>query len=147
MINTTINKKKVIKIFTDGAARGNPGPAAISYIVIQGDKVIHQGEKYIGKATNNTAEYKAIIEALSSFENCSECYVQVYSDSKLVIEQIKGNWKINYPHLLKLKQEITKLQENFKKVEFYHVNRENPWIQQCDKTCNQILNEHEHSFH
>ncbi|MHA1805474.1 MAG: ribonuclease HI family protein [Promethearchaeota archaeon] len=139
-------KQEIIKIFTDGAARGNPGPAAISYLVVQGDEVIHRGKKYIGTATNNTAEYKAIIEALSSIGDCSECHIQVYSDSKLVIEQIKGNWKINYSHLLKLKQEITKLQENFKKVEFYHVNRENPWIQQCDKTCNQILNEYEHSF-
>ena len=141
MNDKSIFKKKPLKIFTDGAARGNPGPAAISFIIIQDDNIIQKGTEYIGKATNNTAEYKAIILGLETAKNYTNDFVQVYSDSNLAIQQIEGNWKINYPHLLELYEKVNKLKRSFKKVEFFHVRRDNEFIEECDKACNTILDE------
>ena len=134
-----IKNEKALEIYTDGAARGNPGPAAISYIIINEKQIIKKGSEYIGTATNNTAEYRAIIAGITAAKNITNNEIKVYSDSNLAIQQINGNWKINYPHLLKLYKEINLLKQSFKKVEFFHKKRENKFIILCDQSCNDIL--------
>ena len=139
MSKNPIKKGDILKIYTDGAARGNPGPAAYAFMFVHNDAIIHKGFGYIGTATNNTAEYKAIINALKAAEKFHRGHIQVFSDSNLAVQQINKKWKINYPHLSELCSEVYQLCEKYEKVEFFHVGRNNSYIQQCDKLCNSQL--------
>jgi len=134
-----IKREDFLKIYTDGAARGNPGPAAYAFLFVHNDSIIHQESGYLGTATNNTAEYKAIINALKAAEKFHKGHIQIFSDSNLIIQQINRKWKINYPHLSKLCIEVYQLCEKYEKVEFFHVSRNNRYIQECDKLCNSQL--------
>lgn len=106
---------------------------------VYNDEIIHQGFGHIGTATNNTAEYKAIINALKAVEKFHKGSIQVFSDSNLAVQQINRKWKINYPHLSELCSEVYRLCNQYEKVEFIHVSRNNPYIQKCDKLCNYQL--------
>ncbi len=139
MNRSPVKKGEKLEIYVDGASRGNPGPAASAFLLVHNDVIIYDECDFIGTATNNTAEYQAIINALKAAEKFSRGQIQVYSDSNLAIQQINKKWKINYPHLSKMCSEVYKLCEKFEKVEFFHVGRNNPYIQKCDKLCNKRL--------
>ena len=109
MKESPVKKGDILKIYVDGASRGNPGPAASAFLLVHNDNVIYDECVFIGTATNNTAEYRAIINALKIAERYSREQIQVFSDSNLAIQQINKKWKINYPHLSKLCSEIYKL--------------------------------------
>ncbi|NVM20018.1 MAG: ribonuclease HI family protein [Candidatus Lokiarchaeota archaeon] len=132
-------KGNILKIYTDGAARGNPGPAAYAFIFVDDDDIIHKGSGFLGSSTNNAAEYKAIINALKAVEKFHRGRLQIYSDSNLAVQQINKKWRINYPHLSELCNEVYQLCEKYEKVEFFHVSRKNPFIQKCDELCNSQL--------
>jgi len=134
-----IEKGAILKIYTDGAARGNPGPSASAFLLVYKNEIIHQGVNFLGEATNNIAEYHAIINALRVAHKFHKGHIQVFSDSNLAVQQINKKWKINYPHLLKLSNEVHKLVKTYQKVEFFHVTRSNPYIQKCDALCNEKL--------
>jgi ribonuclease HI len=93
-------KRKVLRLFTDGAARGNPGPAGLG-VVIEDDQGLRLRGlcRYIGKATNNQAEYLAVIEGLRAVEEWKPDRLEVYLDSKLVVEQLGGRWRVKEPAL------------------------------------------------
>ena len=139
MNKSPVKKGDKLKIYTDGASRGNPGPAASAFLFVHNDNIIHDKCAFIGTATNNSAEYQAIINALIVAERFSRGYIQVYSDSNLAVQQINKKWKINYAHLSKMCKEVYKLREKYEKVEFFHVGRNHPYIQKCDKLCNERL--------
>ena len=139
MSRVPIKRGDILKIYTDGAARGNPGPAAYAFIFVHSDNIIHKGFGYIGTATNNTAEYKAIINAMKVAEKFHRGRLQIYSDSNLAVQQINKKWRINYLHLSELCSEVYQLREKYEKVEFFHVSRKNPYIQKCDELCNSQL--------
>jgi len=139
MNRSPVKKGDKLKIYVDGASRGNPGPAASAFLLVYNDTIIHEECDFIGTATNNTAEYRAIINALKVAERFSREHIQVYSDSNLAIQQINKKWKINYPHLSKMCKEVYKLCKKYEKVEFFHVGRNNPYIQKCDTLCNERL--------
>ncbi len=139
MSKNPLKKGDTLKIYTDGAARGNPGPAAIAFLFVRKDNIIYDKSAYIGTATNNTAEYQAIIDALKTAEKYSRGHLQVFSDSNLAIQQINKKWRINYPHLSKLCSEVYRLREKYEKVGFFHVGRNNPYIRKCDQLCNDRL--------
>lgn len=90
--------KEQLRVFTDGGARGNPGPAAIGFVVEDSlGEIIHQQGKYIGKATNNVAEYRAVIEALKWIKkNCQVPFSRLhfFLDSKLIVNQLNGFFKV-----------------------------------------------------
>jgi len=134
-----VKRGDTLEIYVDGAARKNPGPAAWSFIYVKNDEIIHQKSEYIGNATNNTAEYLAIINALREAEKFSRWDIKVYSDSKLAVNQINRNWRINYPHLSDLCNKVYTLCNKYNNVEFYHIGRDNAYIQICDKLCNDTL--------
>ena len=140
MLNS-IKKKEVLEIYVDGASRGNPGPAAWAYVYFKDGKLIKKKYGFIGKNTNNTAEYNAIINALKDAADFSNDTIKLYSDSQLVVRQINGKYRINKEHLSKLYEKIVKLLKNYQKVEFIHVKRNNPHIQKSDKLCNKCLDE------
>jgi len=139
MSSSYIKSGEILKIYTDGAARGNPGPAAYAFIFVHNDNILHQGFGYIGTKTNNSAEYKAIINALKAAEKFHRGHLQIFSDSNLAVQQINKKWKINYPHLSEMCSEVYKLCEKYENVEFFYVNRKNRYIQKCDDLCNSQL--------
>jgi len=133
MNRSSVIKGDTLKIYVDGASRSNPGPAASAFLFVHNDTIIHDECDFIGTATNNTAEYRAIINALKVAERFSRGHIQVYSDSNLAVQQINKKCKINYPHLSKMCGEVYKLCEKYEQVEFFHVGRNTPYILKCDK--------------
>ena len=99
-----------LSIYTDGGARGNPGPAAVGFVIksTNNQLIVEEGQ-LIGEATNNTAEYKAIITALNWLEENESKVTSTatfFLDSNLVVNQLGGNFKIKKQHLSQLAQEI-----------------------------------------
>ena len=140
----TINPVKrgdILEIYVDGASRGNPGPAAWSFIFVKDNQTIHQKSGYLGNATNNTAEYNAIINALKEAEKYTRWHVKVYSDSQLAVRQINKEYRIKKAHLSDLCDKIYNQIRKFEKVKFLHVGRNNPFIQVCDSLCNNHLDD------
>lgn len=92
-----------IFIYCDGGARGNPGPAASAFVAIQDGKVIHKSSKYLGKATNNVAEYESVLLALSwlykNYKDVLDLKIVVNLDSELVTKQMSGLYKVKNPTL------------------------------------------------
>ena len=116
-------KLKLI-IEADGGSRGNPGPAAYGCLVKKDDEIIFQEGKYIGVTTNNVAEYSGLIRALEfcfSFEKDAE--IEVRMDSKLVVQQMSGNWKIKHENM-KILAEKAKIAFPSKNVKYIWIPRE-----------------------
>ena len=135
-----IRRHDILEIYTDGASRGNPGPAAWAYIFVRDGEIIYQNSEYIGEATNNTAEYIAIIKAIQEAQKYTRWTIKVYSDSELVIKQINKDYRIKKEHLSELCEKVSSLCHKFEKVEFFNVGRENRYIKICDKMCEECLN-------
>ena len=131
---------KTLRLFTDGASRGNPGPAALG-VVIEDDQGmrLRTFHRYIGKATNNVAEYKALIDGLKAIAQWKPDRVEVYLDSKLVVEQVNGKYRVKNAELGKLIGEVTDLKKQFPDIEFKHVEREKN--RGADKLANMALDE------
>jgi len=114
-----------VVVWTDGGSRGNPGPAGYGVLITTaaGDVVAELGEG-IGWATNNAAEYRAVIAGLQRAGALGARRVQVRADSKLVIQQLNGTYKVNSPALVSLHAEALRLADGFDDVSFEHVARE-----------------------
>ncbi len=109
--NTSSNRThgKQLKLYTDGAARGNPGPAAIGCVILDSnDNILLESGKAIGQTTNNTAEYQALLYGLELVQQLKPESVAVFSDSELMVNQINGAYKTRENHLKKLKLEAEK---------------------------------------
>jgi ribonuclease HI len=128
-----------LEVYTDGAARGNPGHAAYAYILVEKGVVVHEEAGYVGVATNNTAEYLAVIHALDAAAEWTDADVSVYSDSQLVVRQMNGEYRVNKEHLRKLKTAALDRACLFKSVHFVSVPRTNPLIVRADRLCNEEL--------
>lgn len=132
-------------IYTDGASRGNPGPASYGFTIQDGKgRLLHEEGEYIGITTNNVAEYTAVLEALKyvsrimNHESREEKRkVELYADSKLVAEQLSGRYKIKSPHLKPIILEIQRLAIELGGVIYSHVPRSQNTI--ADKLANQAL--------
>jgi len=117
-------KVKKFIIYTDGAARGNPGPAAIGAIIKdETGQVIARISQRIGTTTNNQAEYRAIITALEKAVSLGAKHVILKSDSELVVKQINGRYKIKNAALRPLYQEVVKLAGSLEKITVSHIPR------------------------
>lgn len=99
-----------ITVHTDGGARGNPGPAAIGVVIEEEGKIIHEFGKKIGHATNNVAEYTAVIEALK-YLKAHVGTITFFLDSTLVVNQINGLFKVKEPHLRELLMQVRVLEQ------------------------------------
>ena len=139
MKENLVKKGDLLKIYVDGASRGNPDPASWAFIFVSDTQIIHQKSDYIGTNANNTAEYQAIINALIDAERFTRWDVKIHSDSQLVIKQINKEYRINKPHLADFCSEVYNLRKKFAKVDFFHVGRENHYIELCDSLCNECL--------
>jgi ribonuclease HI len=129
--------KKII-IFSDGGARGNPGPAGIGAVLYDSKKqVLAKISKYIGEATNNQAEYQALITALKKAKELGGQELDVFLDSELVVKQLNREYKVKNKELAPLFLEVYNLSLNFSKITFTHVYRENN--KEADRLVNEAL--------
>ena len=130
-----------VKIFTDGAARGNPGNGASGFDIYEGSMLKKSFVKYNGICTNNFAEYTAIILALKwcrkNLKHDDE--IEIVSDSLLVISQITGKFKVKSPSIMPLIEEVARLRSYFKSIRFSHVNRTNSGVANVDRKLNLFL--------
>lgn len=118
-----MNNKLII--FTDGGARGNPGPAGIGAVLYNENKEkVSEISKYLGIATNNQAEYKALIEALKKAKDLGAKELDIFLDSELVVKQLNREYKIKNKDLAPLFLEVYNLSLSFSKIKFTHVYRE-----------------------
>ncbi len=112
------------QVFCDGASRSNPGDASIGVSISLDGKEIHTISREIGIATNNEAEYQALIDGLNYCIENSINEVDVFLDSKLVIEQVKKNYKVKAHNLKEYNSQVENMIKEFKYIEFKHVYRE-----------------------
>lgn len=129
-------------IYTDGASRGNPGPASYGFMILdEKGKLLHKEGRYIGIATNNVAEYTAVLEALKKvrekFALNGRVNIQFYADSKLVAEQLSGRFKVKSVHLRQIFDRIKMLAPELGAVTFSHIPRSKNT--QADRLANQAL--------
>ena len=111
-------------VYFDGASRGNPGPSAIGYVVVTGDGIVAEGGERIGRATNNRAEYEALIRALEVAADFGFDEVVVRGDSELIVRQVRGEWNANDPDLRERRVRVRELFEAFETWSIEHVPRE-----------------------
>jgi len=134
-----------ITIFSDGGSRGNPGPSAAGYVILDGSQqVIAQGGEYLGITTNNQAEYHGVRLGLEKAIELKFKRVDFKVDSMLVVNQMKGFYKIKNRELWPIHERIRELMKQFDKVTFNHVLRE--FNQLADGMVNKTLDEHRDSI-
>ncbi|HLL60435.1 MAG TPA: ribonuclease HI family protein [Candidatus Nitrosocosmicus sp.] len=135
----------ILKIHTDGGSKGNPGPSAIGVVFYIDEKEIFTYREDIGIATNNIAEYTAVIRALQKIKNCELRItnediekIEFYSDSNLMVSQLNGLFKIKHDNMIRLIAEIRKLiAEIGKPITFTYVPREKN--KKADELVNNII--------
>ena len=131
---------KILKIFTDGGARGNPGPAGCGFVMYdENGKVVAHGKKYLGEQTNNFAEYSGVILAMEKAKELGTNELDFYLDSELVVKQMNREYKVKNPELAKLFVKIFNLSQGFKKVSFRHIPREENKV--ADRLANEAMDE------
>jgi ribonuclease HI len=133
---------KEIIIYTDGGARGNPGPAAFALLIYDSEgKLLTSHSEYIGEQTNNVAEYRAVVKALKMAGKYKPGSVKCVMDSKLVANQLSGNYKIKKPHLRELHDMAKKAEKGLgtAEVEYQNVRREDKRIGLADRMLNMML--------
>lgn len=112
------------KLFTDGGSRGNPGPSALGYVILDTDDgIIKKESEYLGITTNNQAEYKALIAGLKDALQIGVAELDVYMDSQLVVNQVKGEWKVKHAEIQPVNAEAKALLAKFENVTISYVPR------------------------
>ena len=118
-----MNEKLII--YTDGGARGNPGPAACAAVIKDSSgRIIVKGSKYLGETTNNQAEYQGVILALEKAGELKAQEIIFYLDSELVVNQLSRLYKVKDLGLQSLFVKIWNLSSQFKNISYHHVPRE-----------------------
>ena len=131
-----------LKVFSDGGARGNPGPAAAAFLIISDEgRILKTNRCFIGLCTNNQAEYQALIAALESAATFDAEQVTCHLDSELVVKQLTGEYAVKNSELKFLWRKVQGLRNRFKEVKFVNVPRTNSFIQRADELVNQTLDE------
>jgi len=127
-------------LFTDGGARGNPGPGAVGIVLKKDDEVIFAKGKYLGDdLTNNQAEYRAIIGGLEVAKKMKIGEIKCFLDSELVVKQLNREYKVKDTTLKTLFKKVESLRSDFAKISFHHVMREKNKL--ADEMVNKALDE------
>ncbi len=131
----------IIYVYTDGASRSNPGKSASGYQLLDWKgRVIARESFYNGIKTNNQAEYLALIKALQkASEYGSDAELRIYSDSQLMVNQLKGTYKTRDSDLKKLNEEASALLSRFGSFSLSSVSREDRHIAEVDRALNELL--------
>ena len=132
------NKLPYVNLYTDGASRGNPGPAALGLVILDPDgKVLIEHGEYLGVTTNNQAEYTAIIRALQYAKKFTKDDVHVFMDSELAQRQLTGRYKVKNKDIAARVAEVIRASKAFKSVVYSHIPREKN--KQADRMANEAL--------
>lgn len=131
-----MNNKLII--YTDGGARGNPGPAGIGAVLYNENKeVVAEISEYLGETTNNQAEYRAVLAAIKKATELKANELEFYLDSELVVKQLKREYKVKNADLAPLFLQIYNQSLSFKKISFTHIRRELNTV--ADKLANEAM--------
>ena len=113
-----------LRLFIDGASRGNPGPAGFGVVIMDGrHRVVAEVGEYLGETTNNVAEYRALLRGLREAREHGATEIEVFADSDLLVRQIGGSYRVKSPHLATLHSEAIGLLRGFPKWRVAHVPR------------------------
>ena len=125
-------------LYTDGGSRGNPGPAAYGCALYDdAGKLVDIDAAYLGRATNNQAEYNGIIAGLKLAQKSGVKNIICYMDSELIVKQVKGEYKVRNANMKPLYEKLMRIVEKFDSFAFSHVYREKNKV--ADKLANLIL--------
>ena len=140
-----VNKYEYLKIYFDGGSRGNPGPSAIGAVVYdQEDKRIGQVSEYIGKHTNNIAEYMSLEKVLEYISRFETSKIIIFTDSKLVHNQVKKIWKIKDKKILDIYLRLNKRLSAYSTIDLRLVPREENT--EADRLVNEALDRKEFTY-
>ncbi len=130
-----------VAVYTDGASRGNPGHASLGAVAYKDGVRIFSLSEYLGVNTNNYAEYKAAIEALRELKKLDLQHekIEIFADSKLLVEQASGRWKVKHENIKPLFNELRDLLSDFDSVSFVHILREKN--KEADALANKALDQ------
>lgn len=128
-----------LQIHIDGASRGNPGEAGFGIHATSGDETVAELYGYLGRASNNVAEYRALIGALEYAASAGARRVRVFSDSELVVKQINGIYRVKHPDMIPLHRQARSLMERFDEAHVSHVRREQN--READALANRAVDE------
>jgi ribonuclease HI len=135
-------QERKLEIYTDGAARGNPGNAAWAFVFVEDGRVVAEETGFLGIATNNIAEYQAVIHALTAAKVRGYRAAALFSDSELVVRQVRGEYQVRKAHLRPLYDRVMALAGEFSSLTFRAVPRTHPRIALADRLCNDTLDAH-----
>jgi ribonuclease HI len=129
---------KKLELYIDGGARGNPGPAGIGVVILGGGKKIKELSRYIGEATNNIAEYNALLYALEEALILRADTISVSMDSELVAKQLTGEYRVKDKGIRPLFERAVNMLKSFKSFEIKHIDRSEN--KEADKLVNKAIN-------
>ncbi len=127
----------VYTIHTDGAARGNPGPAAFAYVITRNGAPVDEHAACLGETTNNVAEYTALVRALERASELGAHRLIIHSDSELMVKQMNGQYQVKSDDLRGLYEQAKQLVRRLQSVSFVHVRRGQN--SHADRLCNEVL--------
>jgi len=129
-----------VTLHIDGASRGNPGPAGAGIVIRSkaDDSVVYKGGVFLGHATNNVAEYSGLIAGLRAAVELDATFVEVFSDSELLVRQLNGLYRVKNAGLKPLCRQALELSDTFESCTFTHVRREQNTA--ADKLANLAIN-------
>jgi ribonuclease HI len=127
-------------LHSDGGSRGNPGNAGIGIVISKTDgSVLYEYKSYIGRTTNNQAEYTALTKALELARGYGTKRVICFLDSELVVKQLNGEYRVRNRKLIPLFQRVRAMEKSFETVKYRHVRREDEKIQIADRLVNEAI--------
>ncbi len=132
-----------MRFYSDGGSRGNPGPAAFAVVVVDGDRIAYETSQYIGEATNNVAEYRGLIAALSQALRMGATAPEFVMDSQLVVNQVTGKFKVKSENIKGLHGDAMALFSLLPGATIRHVRREDGMISRADALLNLELDLHQ----
>lgn len=134
------SEEGLLLIYTDGASRGNPGPSAWAFLLLDENRnALEERAGFIGRGTNNEAEYHGLIEGLRAALRRGGRRISVFSDSELMIRQMTGMYRVGSPRLIPLHREAQSISRKFGAIEYHSVRRDQPYIARADQLCNAVL--------
>ncbi len=130
-----------VELYVDGGSRGNPGPAACAFIIREAEgRTIESRGFFLGKATNNVAEYSGLVRGLQAAREFGAKELHIFSDSELMVRQIIGEYRVKSPDLADLYREVQRLLLGFDRWQIKHVRRE--LNSEADRLVNKTLDDH-----
>jgi ribonuclease HI len=134
-----------VQIYSDGASRNNPGQAGLGVVIKKGKEVVAEIAEYLGKTTNNIAEYMAFIRGLEEALALGAKEVHCYADSELLVKQINGEYRVKHEGLVPLYHHAVALSKKFKDFELEYIPREQN--KAADALSNKAIDDHHASTH